>query len=1120
MKINLIVIVISFLPALAPAKILLVSESEMPELSNQSAPFRGKINHPGYVGHTWVTYPHVENPASLGIDPMGRVFVAEAHRFNLGVPDLRSNRHMIQDDYKARKVEDRLKMYQKYQDKRPMSWYTDYPERLIMLEDKDGNMVADYRSLFSDQFRDALDGIGFSVLAERDAVYFTCIPALRKLRDLDGDGVADSHEKLVEGFGVRVSFTGHDLHGIIRGPDNRLYFTVGDRGFYVETEDGEIHQASGRGAVFRCDSDGSNFEVYAHGLRNPQEIAFDDYGNLFTFDNTGDIGDEARVVYVMDNSDSGWDMSHQSPHQYVRDLDWGDYHLKQSVWVGEKMYDLYNPKLPQWVFPPVAHAGNGPSGVTWLTGLSVPEDLRNSFLLTDYRGAATKCESWVIKLKPDGAGFKMDALESLIQGLAASDVELGFDGNLYFADYGGGWSANRNGTVQVLRPTDSEALRNGAETARMFKKGFSERSNIELSSLLESLDRRIRQEAQFALVANGKNALPILKEHLIAEKFKVSSLHAVWALGQLTRKGDRDASDLLLSALESPHAEIRANAARTLGDLGIFEARELLLSKLADRSSRVRSLSAIALGRISETGDQAVQDALFEAVAENTGTDFEVTLRHAYLSALDRICDPEILSSFTTSESLEQRMMAVLLLRRFEHEDLSLFLSDSDEQIQHEAIRAVYDTKALTSSAGSKLLDIGLKDLPFFLQARVVSAAHRCQSPSGAQLLIRVASDLSLNSEIRMFALRAIQNWMNPPQFDSVLGHFRPLQEPKFPISDASTELRLDYLQFLAEEKNGDLASLGTDVAEILGIVLDPDLLRKQGMETELSSVVRLACLVNLAKLEQEQDDDLFTFLLKDDSAEIRAFALKQCFDREMDGIEKIALKAVKKSSLPVAREAIRQLSQAKPKKVIGFWNNRDKGIRPELWLDLYTALKKSESSELQKLGTEFVQSHPTGIHSLSLHGGNPVAGQLVFNNQGACLQCHKINGEGGLQGPELSLVGDRLSNEKLLESLLYPSAEITPGYGLSSIALNSGSTLAGRLAAEEGDEVLVITPDGKNHQLARSEIQSISPPVSAMPPMGLTLPPEELRDLIAYLGSRTKAKKPGTKKSSEHGKK
>ena len=159
MKINFLFLLPFVFPLLSSAEILLVSESEMPELSNKSAPFRGKINHSGYVGHTWVTYPHVENPASLGIDPLGRVFVAEAHRFKFGVPDLRGNRHMIQDDFKAVKVEDRLKMYQKYQDKRPMSWYTDYPERLIILEDKDGNMVADYRRLFSDQFKDALDGI-------------------------------------------------------------------------------------------------------------------------------------------------------------------------------------------------------------------------------------------------------------------------------------------------------------------------------------------------------------------------------------------------------------------------------------------------------------------------------------------------------------------------------------------------------------------------------------------------------------------------------------------------------------------------------------------------------------------------------------------------------------------------------------------------------------------------------------------------------------------------------------------------------------------------------------------------------------------------------------------------
>ena len=41
-------------------KILEVGEGEMPELSNESSAFRGKILSEEYLGHTWVTYPHVE----------------------------------------------------------------------------------------------------------------------------------------------------------------------------------------------------------------------------------------------------------------------------------------------------------------------------------------------------------------------------------------------------------------------------------------------------------------------------------------------------------------------------------------------------------------------------------------------------------------------------------------------------------------------------------------------------------------------------------------------------------------------------------------------------------------------------------------------------------------------------------------------------------------------------------------------------------------------------------------------------------------------------------------------------------------------------------------------------
>jgi hypothetical protein len=112
-----------------------------------------------------------------------------------------------------------------------------------------------------------------SVLAERDAVYFTCIPKLWRLTDDNNDGRADSHEAVAGDFGVRVSFIGHDLHGIVRGPDGKLYFSVGDRSYDVKTADGQVLRGDGRGAVFRCNADGSGLERHADGLRNPQEIA-------------------------------------------------------------------------------------------------------------------------------------------------------------------------------------------------------------------------------------------------------------------------------------------------------------------------------------------------------------------------------------------------------------------------------------------------------------------------------------------------------------------------------------------------------------------------------------------------------------------------------------------------------------------------------------------------------------------------------------------------------------------------------------------------------------------------------------------------------------------------------
>ena len=128
-------------------------------------------------------------------------------------------------------------------------------------------------------------------------------------------------------------------------------------------------------------------------------------------------------------------MSHQSAHHYRTVLDWQSFHPPRSMWVEEKMFDTYNEEQPQWVYPPAAHVARGPSGVTWLTGESLPQDLRGKFLLANYRGPSVGCTVLTIGVEPKGAGYTANSEEVLVEGVGVTDVELGYDGNIYLCDF-------------------------------------------------------------------------------------------------------------------------------------------------------------------------------------------------------------------------------------------------------------------------------------------------------------------------------------------------------------------------------------------------------------------------------------------------------------------------------------------------------------------------------------------------------------------------------------------------------------------------------------------------------------------------------------------------------------
>lgn len=1085
-----------------------VPESELPPLKNKPEPFSGTVHHPGFEAHTWVKFPFVENPGSFGFDPKGRLFVAEVNRFWQGVPDLRGANELIPEDFQSVTVEDRAKLYEKWAARFPPTFFTNTADRILRLEDRDGNGAADHRTLFSDRFHEPLDGIGFSVLAENDAVYFTCIPNLWKLTDRDDDGVADDAQKLVEGFGVRVSFIGHDLHGITRGPDGRLYFSVGDRGYHVTTEDGRVFAGSGRGAIFRCESDGSGFEVFCKGLRNPQELAFDELGNLFTFDNTGDIGDEARMVYALEGSDSGWDMSHQSAHQYVTFLDWEEFHPETSMWVAERMYDTFNEEQPQWVYPPASHVARGPSGVTWLTGGSVPQNLRGKFLLANYRGASQGCEVLSVGIEPKGAGYAAKLVDVFVEGVGVSDVELGPDGNIYLCDFGGGWSINTNGAIEVLTPKTPALKAAGAETKAMLAKGAEGASADELKGWLGSNDKRVRQMAQFEL-ANKNDAATLAAIAADSSKPVTTRLHGIWGLDQLGRRGT-DVAAALLTLTQDEADEIRANAARALGSIRAESARDVLVGLLKDRSPRVRSLAAIALGRVAKPGDAQVTDALFAMAAENGGSGHvDPVVRHSALSALDLVATQEAVFARASSEHREERLMALLWLRRHESAECAAFLDDADAQIRHEAIRAIYDTNAMDGPAGERIAALAgtAADLPPTLQLRVVAANYRLGGDDHAGQLVAIAGNDKLPVETRTAAIHALGLWEKKIVTDPVNGHYRPLPERERTLAALGKAIDADLRKLLASSLPAELSSLALNLADATGVTLDAETLKGFALNPDLEAEVRVAALGSLVGSAPDAAPDVVRELLDDKAPTVSAAALAHGFALKLDGLVEVAQKAIASEPLAKARAGIAGLASTQPESIPALWNDREaKGVRKELWLDLFLALQTSSDAAQQALAAEFTAADPGAIHRLTETGGDIAKGDKVFRNQGACLQCHKVGSDGGVQGPALTKVGERLTPEKMVESLVNPNAEIAEGYGMAAVTLADGSLVMGRIAKQNKKQITVIGPDGKATIIPAAKVATIAPPVSAMPPMGLSLPPADLRDLIAYLTSRTSA--------------
>src|SRR5438045_4019726 len=331
---------------------------------------------PGLKVDLWAAEPMFANPVAFNFDEKGRAYVCETFRLHAGVDDIRGLMDWLDEELASRTVDDRLAEMKRHLGER-FAGYSEHSERISLIEDRDGDGKADYATVFADGFNTPLDGIAAGVLARQGKVWYANIPNLWLLRDNNGDGVADFRRSLHYGFGVRVGFLGHDLHGVHFGPDGKIYFSVGDRGSNVKVADGRTVGEPDTGCVFRCDPDGSDLEVFSFGLRNPQDLVFDQYGNLFTGDNNSDSGDEARWVYLVEGGDNGWRVGFQfMENPYSR-----------GPFNAEKLWYPAFPHQAANIVPPIRNIASGPSGVAYFPGTGLPALFQDHFFLVDFRVA-------------------------------------------------------------------------------------------------------------------------------------------------------------------------------------------------------------------------------------------------------------------------------------------------------------------------------------------------------------------------------------------------------------------------------------------------------------------------------------------------------------------------------------------------------------------------------------------------------------------------------------------------------------------------------------------------------------------------------------------------------------
>ena len=1065
----------------------------------------------------WASDSLAPDPIAMDIDNEGNVYITRSNRNKNSEFDIRSHRDWMTESIALESVEDRRAFLHKTfapELSKENEWFPDLnndsihdwqdltveQDEIWMIQDLDKDGIADVSTQIMNDFNDEVNDQAGALLVRDNDVFVGIGPGMYRLNDTNGDKILDEKTSIATGFAVHIGFSGHGMSGAIEGPDGKIYWGIGDIGANITTVDGENHKYPNEGVIVRSNPDGTDFEVFAHGLRNTHEFVFDAYGNIISSDNDGDHkGESERLVHIVEGSDAGW----RANWQYGKYTD--PKNNGYNVWMDEKLFTPRWDGQAAYIMPPIQNFHNGPTGMRYNPGTALGTKWLNKFFLVEFVGDPSRSHIWSFDLKPKGASFELNSDESILSGVLPTGIDFGPDGALYLADWVNGWGSKNYGRVWKLdvskETNDLEQER--LETQRLMTHDYEDDKTDNLVKLLSYGDMRIRQKAQFELAKRTFWGYRALEKVIKEDENQFARIHAIWGIGQIAAN-DKDDAKPLLNLLQDDDPEIIAQSAKVLGDVRYEKAADSLISLTTHENDRVKFFAAQALGRMKYENATEALIAMIEA-----NNDQDLYLRHAAVLALSRIGNAEPLLALSNSDNKSLRIAAVLVLRKLQEPKISVFLSDEDEYIITETARAINDDLSIAAALpalAATLNNEKLKSEP--LLRRAINAALRVGGDEQLDMLINFAKRTNVSSDLRGEALAALGTWNNPSLLDRVDGRYRGeiLREN----GQLEEKIKKDIPSFLKERQPEILIGISKTISAV-GINSYNDELFYI-FKSNRSPEVRAAVLTALGQLKYNRMESAMSIGMQDKNEEVRtaAVGLLGQLNLPKEKLPAIVDPIFKKGSISEQQRMLNVLGDLPDANSNAILTSLiDKASKNQLkqgiLLDLMESVKATENpaliAQLDKLNKA---GYSADSFQETLYGGNWWTGRSVFNNNptAQCVRCHSVNGAGGEVGPALDNIANVLSREQLLEALIEPSVRLAPGYGTVTLTLNDGQKVQGVLIEENNTQLLLRTSEAEPLKIPLKRISRRENSMSAMPAMGRMISRRELRDLMEYLSS------------------